>query len=265
MKIETAFINEIEMPYFTFGTGEKAFIILPGDSAKSIMLSARAIETAYKQFGENYTVYAFDRRRNMPAVYPIREMADDTAVVMNHLGIKDADIFGASQGGMIAMCIAISHPELVHAMALGSTTACGTPETESAVGRWIELAQARDLTGLTGTFIDDLYSENTLGKYRDVLLHMNDDIGEDDIRRFIIQTKALIGVDIRSELSKIACPVLAIGCKGDKLIPYRDSLDIAALTGGESYLYGEEYGHCVFDEAPDYKDRMMTFFDKHRS
>ena len=32
----------------------------------------------------------------------IEEMADDTAVVMKHLGIKDADIFGASQGGMIA-------------------------------------------------------------------------------------------------------------------------------------------------------------------
>ena len=265
MKIETAFVNDIEMPYFSFGTGERAFIILPGDSAKSITLSARAIEAAYKQFGEKYTVYAFDRRRNMPAEYSIEEMADDTAVVMKHLGIKDADIFGASQGGMIAMCIAISDPELVHAMALGSTTTCGTPETEEAVVRWIELAQARDLTGLTGTFIDNLFSENTLGKYRDILLHMNDDIGEDDIRRFIIQTKALIGFDIRDRLAGISCPILTIGCKGDKLIPYQASLEIAALTGGESYLYGEEFGHCVFDEAPDYKDRMLDFFEKHHS
>ena len=70
MKIETAFVNDIEMPYFSFGTGERAFIILPGDSAKSITISARAIEAAYKQFGEKYTVYAFDRRRNMPAEQP---------------------------------------------------------------------------------------------------------------------------------------------------------------------------------------------------
>ncbi len=30
------------------------------------------------------------------------------------------------------------------------------------------------------------------------------------------------------------------------------------------HIYGSEYGHCVFDEAPDYKQRLMEFFDKHR-
>ena len=36
--------------------------------------------------------------------------------------------------------------------------------------------------------------------------------------------------------------------------------EIAEKLGCPIYLYGGEYGHCVFDEAPDYKQRMYHFF-----
>ena len=73
-------------------------------------------------------------------------MASDTAAVMRALGLRDADVFGASQGGMIAMYLAADDPELVHALVLGSTTACCN-ETIAAFGeRWMELAQKRDST-----------------------------------------------------------------------------------------------------------------------
>lgn len=263
MKTDTITVNGIEMPYFTFGTGERAFVILPGLNVKSILTSAKVIENAYKCFAEKYTVYVFDRRSNLPEQYPIKEMADDTAVVMDALGIRDADVFGASQGGMIAMCLTAYHPALVHALALGSTA----PRCEDIISKtcekWIDYAKAGDLTGLTGDFLDRLFSENTIRQFRDYLIHMNDNATEEDLRHFIILAQAIIGFDMRDDLKKITCPTLAIGAENDKTISVKGTYEIAEALGCEMYIYGSEYGHCVFDEAPDYKQRLMDFFDKH--
>lgn len=260
MRTDTVTTGNIVMDYFSFGEGEKPFVILPGVDTKSILLSAAAVKAAYGMFAEEYTVYVFDRRRNMPEDCSVMQMADDTAAVMTALGLTGADIFGASQGGMIAMCIAIRHPQLVHALVLGSTAARADAGIESQMGEWLRLAEARDMPTLTANFIDNLYSADTVGRYRDFLLHMNDNVSDEDIRRFIIQARAIVGFDITGELCRITCPALVIGSQGDRLLPAGYSKEIADALGCELYLYGPEYGHCVFDEAPDYKQRILEFF-----
>ncbi len=257
----TVEVNDIIMDYFTFGRGEKTFVILPGVDCKSLIPAARAVRSAYRAFEEDYTVYAFDRRQNMPDPYPIRQMAQDTAAVMQKLGIRDAHIFGASQGGMIAMCIAIDHPELVHALALGSTACRCGDDGENGTDRWVELAKAGDMTGLTADFIEGLYGEETIAKFKDVFLHLNDNVTEEGLRRFIIMVEAINGFDVYEELPKITCPTLVIGCEGDKILPAENSKKIADKLGCQLYLYGKEYGHAVFDEAPDYKRRLLDFFE----
>lgn len=254
----------VKMGYFSFGTGERAFVILPGIDTKSVLLSAKAVENAYMVFAQEYTVYVFDRRENMPGDYTVMQMAEDTAAVMRQIGIIGADIFGASQGGMIAMCIAIIHPELVHALMLGSTAARCDEKTGAGIQEWIRLAQARDMTALTADFIENLYSEETIGKYRDLLIHMNDHVSDRDIERFIIGARALRGFDVSGRLDEIACPVLVIGCEGDRVIPPEASRRIAERVNGTLYMYDSRYGHCVFDEAPDYKERLLRFCREHR-
>lgn len=260
MDTKTVKVNDIEMDYFSFGSGERAFVILPGVSTQSVMLSAMAIQAAYRMFGEDYTVYIFDRRKNMPSPYPVRQMAADTAAVMRALGIGNADIFGASQGGMMAMCIAIDSPDLVHGLALGSTAAYADEAIVKSTERWVELAKSGDRAALTAELVDCLYSESTVEKYRDFLMHMNDHISDNDVERFIIQTEAINGFDIRGELGGIVCPALVIGVEGDKVLPCEHSRLIAEKLGCGLYLYGREYGHCAFDEAPDYKQRLLDFF-----
>ena len=39
-------------------------------------------------------------------------MADDTAALLRHLGIEQADVFGYSMGGGVALQLAIRHPGL---------------------------------------------------------------------------------------------------------------------------------------------------------
>ena len=56
--------------------------------------------------------------------------------------------------------------------------------------------------------------------------------------------------------------MLVIGAKADRVLTPEGSVEIAEKLGGkcELYMYDEKYGHCVFDEAPDYKDRIYKFF-----
>jgi pimeloyl-ACP methyl ester carboxylesterase len=53
---------------------------------------------------------------------PLRyeQMADDTAGLMRHLGIDDADVLGYSMGGGIALQLAIRHPDLVRKLVVAS-------------------------------------------------------------------------------------------------------------------------------------------------
>ena len=260
MTTDLVTVNGIEMEYFSFGSGRRPFVILPGVDTKSILQSALVIRSSYHIFSEDYTVYVFDRRRNMPAQYPVRQMAADTAAVMRSLGIRRADIFGASQGGMMALCIAIDNPDLVRRMVIGSSCATGDKAVADGIEPWVALARKRDRAGLTAAMIDSLYAEQTIGQYKDILVHLNDHVTDRDLDRFIIQTQALDGFDVYDELDRITCPVLVIGSEGDKLIPPEQTRRMAEKLGCELFMYSDAYGHCVFDEAVDYKERILRFF-----
>ena len=57
------------------------------------------------------------------AAYVLRDMADDTAGLMDHLELERAHIVGASMGGMIAQTLAITRPERVASLcSIMSTT-----------------------------------------------------------------------------------------------------------------------------------------------
>jgi pimeloyl-ACP methyl ester carboxylesterase len=47
--------------------------------------------------------------RTSPAIYTLEDMADDGAAVLDHLGVGNAHIVGASMGGMIAQVFAARH------------------------------------------------------------------------------------------------------------------------------------------------------------
>lgn len=55
-----------------------------------------------------------------PGPMTIDRMVEDTAGVLSHLGVRQADLFGHSLGGMIATGVAIRHPGLVRSAAIVS-------------------------------------------------------------------------------------------------------------------------------------------------
>ena len=116
-------IGDTTMYYVSFGTGSKNMVVLPGlsDGLTTVKGKALLLSTPYKKFMKDYTIYMFSRKNNMPQGYSIKDMADDQVEVLNKLGIKKTAVLGVSQGGMIAQCIAIYHPEIVERLILAVT------------------------------------------------------------------------------------------------------------------------------------------------
>ena len=258
----TVRLKNNEMDYFTFGRGEKIFVMLPGLSVKSILNNAEGVASAYRMFSDEFTVYCFDRTKFLSENYTIEQLAEDTAEAMTALGLKNVCLMGASQGGMIAMYIAARHPELVGKLLLASTCARLNPTAENVMKTWVALAEKGDINAFCDSFIDVLYSKEFAEMFGRFIRLAHRDVTQEDFNRFIILGKSCDTLSVYDELDKIRCPVLVIGAKADRVLTAEGSVEIAGKLGGncELYMYDEKYGHCVFDEAPDYKDRIYKFF-----
>ena len=260
--IETVKTAEFEMQYFRFGTGARPFVILPGLSVQSVMGAAEAVAGAYADFAEDYTVYVFDRRSELPETYSVYQMGLDTAEAMRSLGLFGADVFGASQGGMMAQVIAIEAPELVHRLVLGSTTSHIKPEDEPVFDEWLQLARAKDGPALYDAFGKAIYPEAVYEQYRDALLAAGATVTEEEFRRSITLTEGMRGFNVTDRLDRIQCPVLVIGVLEDAVLESDATMEIAVKLdekpGFSLYLY-TGYGHAAFDTAPDYRERMLRF------
>ena len=69
---------------------------------------------AFEQQGYGHTADIADRP------FSFEQSADDTAALLGYLHIDKADLFGFSNGGTIALQVAIRHPKVVHKLVLAS-------------------------------------------------------------------------------------------------------------------------------------------------
>ncbi len=260
--IRTVKTDAFSMDYFSFGHGEKTLVILPGLSVQSVMASADAVAEAYQPLTDAFTIYVFDRRNELPATYSVSQMAQDTAEALETLGLEQVNLFGASQGGMMALEIAIHHPQLVRRLALGSTSAEITPEQFGTIDNWIGLAREKDAEGLYLAFGEALYPTEVFEQSRELLCALAATVTDEDLARFVILAEGMRGFSA-DDVEKISCPVLILGSSDDRVLGGDASKQIAQRLSGhtetELFLY-DGYGHAVYDTAPDYKDRLSRFF-----
>jgi len=101
-------VNGLKMYYEIHGTG-RPLVVLHGAFGWAVVFPTLAKNRqviAIEMQGHGHTA-DIDR----PLTY--EQMADDTAALLKQLKIEQADLFGYSMGGNVAMAVAIRHPKLV--------------------------------------------------------------------------------------------------------------------------------------------------------
>ena len=246
------------MNVIRFGTGKRAFVMLSGISLSGLEGLGEAIAQAYEILTKEYTVYVFDRKKVLPENYSTEDMSEDIYRALQMYGVKQADVYGVSHGGMMAQYLAINHPELVRRLVLCSTQARAGKDVKKVAQVWGSFARVRDVVGLNRYFFEQVYSEDYLFGFKDILPEL-EKIGTDaDCKRFEVLAKAVADFDLYDRLDEVKCPALVLGSTDDKVIPVDSMIELAERLGCETYFY-EGFGHAVYDEAPDIKGRIYDF------
>lgn len=205
-----------------------------------------------------YRVLLFDNRGAGRTVTPdegdfsIGMFADDTALLMEKLGIERAHVFGFSMGGTIAQALALRYPEKVNRLVLGGTF-CGGRETVMAKPEVTKMLMDTS-GGIEGSFSRALelmfpwefladnpgYAESFRKRY------MAAPVTPHNTRR---QFVASMKTAMYSMLPEIKAPALVVTGAEDILIPPRNSHIIAERIPGARLIEYSGAGHCFMSPA----------------
>jgi len=183
--------------------------------------------------------------------YSDKDMADDLAGLLDHLGIESAHIHGVSMGGMTAQRFGVHHPEKARSLIIhmSTTGAPGlTPATPEAMGALLTPPPSTDRE----TVLEHQVGlRNAIGSpgFPSAPERIKDYGGRaydrcydrDGVAR---QMAAILTSGSRQEaIRSITAPTLVIHGTDDPLVPVDGGKDVAANIEGARLELIEGYGH----------------------
>lgn len=248
-----------------------------GDPLVLIMGLRRNAEWWYRQIpalAEHFRVIAFDNRgagrSDKPVMeYSMRLFADDTAGLMEALGLQDAFVLGISMGGYIAQELALNYPEKVRRLVLGCT-GCGG-------GRAVRMSAERmeKFTANAGLNPSEILQKNMDIYFSDDFVALNPEKIEEFIQislrhhqpadAFERQFDACLRHDTADRLSRIAIPTLILTGDDDPLVPPENSHILKELIPGADLSVFPGGRHCFFiEQAEQFNPKVIDFFKADR-
>ena len=114
-----ASVNGLEIYYEIHGTG-RPLVLLHG-----ALMTIEGFGKLLPSLAQTRQVIAVEqqahgRTADIDRPFSYERMADDTAALLRQLKVEQADVFGYSMGGAIALQVAIRHPELVRKLVLAA-------------------------------------------------------------------------------------------------------------------------------------------------
>ena len=222
-------------------------------------------------FAAKRRVIAFDNRgvgatSGAPAT-SIEQMARDAITFIKAMRLEHVDLFGFSMGGMIAQEIALMEPQLVRRMIIAGTGPAGG-EGISRVARVTYLDMLRGFLThqdpkqflfFTRTPGGIRAGKEFLGRLKERAQNRDKDITVTALRA---QLKALRrwGLKEPEDLSRIRQPVLVANGDSDRMVPSKNTNDLARrLPNSELIMYPDSGHGGVFQYHADFVPKALEF------
>ena len=259
-------VGDISMYYEVHGAGQPLLLIMGlGSDSSSWMLQTM-------EFSKSCQVIVFDNRgvgrTDAPDIpYSAKMMADDTAGLMEAIGIEVAHVLGMSLGGFIAQELAINHPKRVKSLVLATAAASMPPRTKQVESTWAAAAKEgisrKTLLNLQAPF---LFTEN-LFQMPDFLNMFIEGMAANPYppppHGFARQVEACVEHDTRGRLDRIAAPTLVLVGREDLLLPVKVSEELASGIRNAKLVVLEGGGHGFNGEIADKFNKAVLDFLSH--
>ena len=260
-------VNDIQIYYEVHGEGFP-LIMIAGLGANVDWWDPRWIQA----FSEAFKTVAFDNRGAgrtdiSDKEYSIRLFADDTAGLMDALGISRAHALGISMGGMIAEELVLNYAEKVEKLVLCSTSCGGAksvPLSLEVLGTLTTDRSALSPEEIARMMIPLLVTED--------FIKNNPELAELAIQQMITapisneaymrQLNATIGFDTYDRLSEIKAPTLILQGRGDILIPPENASILDKAIPNAKLVYFENSAHGLLEETETVLRTVLEFLSE---
>jgi len=257
-------VGDIKMYYEIHGRGEPLLLIMG--------LGGHSLDWGWiipQKLADRYEVILFDNRgagrSDQPAgPFAIEQMARDTVGLMDTLGIDQANVFGGSMGGMVALQMALDYPKRVDKLVLGATTAGGRsrtfppPEIQKYFHPRPDLS-AHDYLLWTGAVC---YPQEFINAHPDIVeKKIQDNLAYPcTLAAYMAQLEAFTEFDVDQRLNTIRAPTMVLIGTRDVLIPPPNSFRIAHSIPGAQIREIEGAGHIFWISHPEETLSILTDF-----
>ena len=232
-------------------------------------VSKKLVSSAFKSMVDD------DGKFEMPdgkgAKYDLNDMAKDAICLMDHLGIEQAHIVGASMGGMITQIIGLDYPE----RALSLTPIMSSPGVGDA-----------SLSGMAPSLMEgmqQMFLLNIQGRYLDGVVELYRALAGSrfpfDEVKFRNQAEPIMahghnayaghgdavgaGPSRLNRLAEISLPTLVIHGTEDPILPLDHGMALANNIAGATTFIMEGVGHEIPEALmPEIVREMLALFQK---
>jgi pimeloyl-ACP methyl ester carboxylesterase len=222
-------------------------------------------------FAARRRVIAFDNRgvgasSGSPAT-SIEEMAKDAITFIRAMGLAQVDLFGFSMGGMIAQEIVLMEPQLVRKMIIAGTGPAGG-EGISTVARvtYLDIVRGFLTRQDPKQFLFFTRTPERIRAGKEFLARLKERSRNRDRKATVTvlraQLKALRrwGSKEPADLSKIQQPVLVANGDSDRMVPSKNTHDLAGRLPNSDLIMYPDSGHgAVFQFHADFVPKALEF------
>jgi pimeloyl-ACP methyl ester carboxylesterase len=200
----------------------------------------------------------------------IQAMATDAITFIRALGFEHVDLLGFSMGGMIAQVIAQNEPQLVRKLILAGTGPAGGEGIKNVTA----LSHLDTLRGLLTLqdpkqFLFFTRTANGRRAGKEFLARLKERTNDRDkrisLRSYGAQLKAIHrwGLEQPSDLSVIGQPVLVANGESDRMVPTKNSADLARrLPDSELVIYPDAGHGGIFQFHEQFVAKALEFLER---
>lgn len=241
--------NGISLAVQRSGTGHPLVLIHGLASSMGLWATLDESQLAGREI-ISYDLRGHGASERAPGAHTLAKHVADLKGLLAALSIQRATFAGLSLGGMIAMELAASNPDMVAGLALLDTTAMFPQATRDLLFELASSASFNGMPAITDKFMQLSFSPHFLATNPKITATIRKGMLASDAASIAAAARMVAKIDLRQRLSAIQCPTLVIVGEQDQLTPPPLAEELAAAIKGAQLHRIPESGHASPVEQP---------------
>ncbi len=184
------------------------------------------------------------------SLYTPTELGGDVLGLLDQLGVHSAYFVGLSGGALLALRLALEHPERLKGLVMISGSAYTDTHTRSVVLRWMETYTTEGVDAFGLRLLKDLYYPDWIEAHLDFADQVREHLKHEDMVPASRWAQAMSTFDEKSRIASIKMPTLIIQAMDDQIVDPSHGRILRQSIPGAQIRILPETGHMIPLERP---------------